>query len=200
MDPCVPLTERGETISVSHDTKGQRFFCRWGERYRAGDLASRREVPGRKRKSLIDALPFHNERIESTCVLDVVEHAALPEVGRLLRLLGQALLSVPLHPGRWTRFNGIVGHSTRFEPTALARTLAEARLRLNASAAFEILPQRAVVSSRSASEYLSATVGPPCGSRTASCYRSRGGQHLSPSGKLDSAAWKPGPTACYFSA
>jgi hypothetical protein len=51
------------------------------------------------------------------------------------------LLSVPLHPARWTTFDEFVGHRRRYEPERLWKKLAEHRLVVERSAVFGMQPR-----------------------------------------------------------
>jgi hypothetical protein len=51
------------------------------------------------------------------------------------------LISVPLHPSRWTAFDDFVGHKRRYEPEELCRRLAEQALRVESSAVYGMQPR-----------------------------------------------------------
>jgi hypothetical protein len=54
---------------------------------------------------------------------------------------GVLLLSVPLHPARWTAFDDFVGHRRRYEPDRLWQKLAEHGFAVERSAVFGMQPK-----------------------------------------------------------
>ena len=93
----------------------------------------------------ITALPFSDARFDLVCALDIVEHVddeslALGELARVARDGGALLLSVPLHPERWTRFDRLVGHRRRYEPERLNDELARNGFTIERSAAYGMQP------------------------------------------------------------
>ena len=96
--------------------------------------------------SQVTSLPFASNSFDLVCALDIVEHvddenAALSEISRVARTGGLLLLSVPLHPSRWTSFDDFVGHRRRYEPERLWNKLAEHRLVVERSAVFGMQPR-----------------------------------------------------------
>jgi SAM-dependent methyltransferase len=96
--------------------------------------------------SLVNALPFASGSFDLVCALDIVEHVddedgALSEISRVARDGAVLLLSVPLHPARWTAFDDFVGHRRRYEPERLWRKLKEHRLVVERSAVFGMQPK-----------------------------------------------------------
>jgi SAM-dependent methyltransferase len=96
--------------------------------------------------SLVTALPFANDSFDLVCALDIVEHVddedgALSEISRVAKAGAVLLLSVPLHPTRWTAFDDFVGHRRRYEPERLWKKLAEHRLTVERSAVFGMQPK-----------------------------------------------------------
>jgi len=94
----------------------------------------------------ITALPFVSQGFDLVCALDIVEHVededrALAEIVRVASPGGVLLLSVPLHPARWTAFDDFVGHRRRYEPSRLAMKLLEHRLVVERSAVFGMQPK-----------------------------------------------------------
>ena len=93
----------------------------------------------------ITALPFPDSRFELVCALDIVEHVddeqlALSELSRVAQDGATLLLSVPLHPERWTRFDRLVGHRRRYEPERLGEGLARNGFRIERSGAYGMAP------------------------------------------------------------
>ena len=93
----------------------------------------------------ITALPFRDACFELVCALDIVEHVddedlALSELARVAKDGAALLLSVPLHPERWTRFDRLVGHRRRYEPERLGLELARNGFAIERSAAYGMLP------------------------------------------------------------
>jgi len=94
----------------------------------------------------ITSLPFFAGSFDLVCALDVVEHVddddgALAELSRVTRPGGVALISIPLHPSRWTAFDEFVGHRRRYEPQALLSKLARCELTVERSAVFGMQPR-----------------------------------------------------------
>jgi SAM-dependent methyltransferase len=94
----------------------------------------------------IGALPFVDGTFELVCALDIVEHVddderALAELVRVTRESGTLLLSVPLHPSRWTSFDDLVGHRRRYEPARLRDMLAHHGLTIERSAMYGMQPE-----------------------------------------------------------
>jgi len=95
---------------------------------------------------LVTSLPFPDEAFDMVCALDIVEHvddegAALHELSRVAKPGAVILLSVPLHPERWSTFDDFVGHRRRYEPARLAPTLANHGLEIERSALFGMQPR-----------------------------------------------------------
>ncbi|MBS0562714.1 MAG: class I SAM-dependent methyltransferase [Proteobacteria bacterium] len=94
------------------------------------------------------ALPYPDACFGLIAALDVIEHveddrAALSELARVARPGAALLLSVPLHPARWTAFDTVVGHRRRYEPAALAALLAAHGFAPARAAAFGMQPRAA---------------------------------------------------------
>ncbi len=94
----------------------------------------------------VTSLPFGSAAFDLVCALDIVEHvenedAALSELSRVARFGATLLLSMPLHPALWTRFDDFVGHKRRYEPERLAAKLAQHHLMLERSAVFGMAPR-----------------------------------------------------------
>ncbi len=95
---------------------------------------------------LVTAIPFADGAFDLVCALDIVEHVgdedgALAELSRVAAPGGALLLSVPLHPSRWTAFDEFVGHQRRYEPARLLGKLAEHGFSVERSAAYGMQPQ-----------------------------------------------------------
>lgn len=93
----------------------------------------------------ISALPFPDRAFELVSALDVVEHVddddlALSELARVAADGAALLVSVPLHPARWTRFDELVGHRRRYEPERLGARLERHGIAIEASAAYGMQP------------------------------------------------------------
>jgi len=94
----------------------------------------------------VTSLPFASEAFDLVCALDIIEHvddedAALSEISRVAKEGAILLVSVPLHPTRWTSFDDFVGHRRRYEPERLWKKLGEHRLVVERSAVFGMQPQ-----------------------------------------------------------
>jgi SAM-dependent methyltransferase len=93
----------------------------------------------------ITALPFPARSFELLSALDIVEHVddedlALGELARVARDGAALLLSVPLHPECWTRFDTLVGHRRRYRPAALRSALARHGFEIERSAVYGMQP------------------------------------------------------------
>jgi SAM-dependent methyltransferase len=96
--------------------------------------------------SQVTALPFAASSFELVCALDIVEHVddddgALSEITRVAKPGAVVLLSVPLHPARWTAFDEFVGHRRRYEPERLAQKLTAHHLVVERSAVYGMQPR-----------------------------------------------------------
>jgi SAM-dependent methyltransferase len=94
----------------------------------------------------ISELPFANSVFDLVCAFDIVEHVdddnrALSELSRVCATGGAFLLSVPLHPSRWTTFDEFVGHRRRYEPARLLAQLGEQGFAVESSAVYGMQPQ-----------------------------------------------------------
>lgn len=94
----------------------------------------------------IAALPFDDAQFDLVCALDIVEHVdddqrALAELVRVARPGATVLLSIPLHPSRWTAFDDFVGHRRRYEPAQLIELLATHGLTVRQSAVYGMQPR-----------------------------------------------------------
>ena len=95
---------------------------------------------------LVTSLPFASAAFDLVCAFDIVEHvddeaAALGEISRVAKPGAAILMSLPLHPERWTAFDEFVGHRRRYEPERLVYTLARHGLRIEQSAAYGMQPK-----------------------------------------------------------
>jgi SAM-dependent methyltransferase len=96
--------------------------------------------------SQVTALPFAGNSFDLVCALDIVEHVdddngALAEICRVAKPGAVLLLSVPLHPTRWTPFDDFVGHRRRYEPDGLCGKLGAHGLVVEKSAVFGMQPK-----------------------------------------------------------
>ena len=93
----------------------------------------------------ISALPFPDRTFALVSALDIIEHVddedrALDELARVAAAGATLLISVPLHPERWTRFDQLVGHRRRYEPERLCAQLARHGFAIEGSAAYGMKP------------------------------------------------------------
>ena len=96
------------------------------------------------------SIPFRDGAFDLVCALDIVEHVddedgALAELSRVATQGATLLLSVPLHPSRWTAFDEFVGHRRRYEPERLRGKLAEHGFTVERSAAYGMQPQSSLL-------------------------------------------------------
>jgi SAM-dependent methyltransferase len=94
----------------------------------------------------VTALPYPASTFDLVCALDIIEHvdndrAAWSEVARVAKPGAVVLVSVPLHPSRWTAFDDVVGHKRRYEPEELRSRLAEQALVVENSAIYGMQPR-----------------------------------------------------------
>jgi SAM-dependent methyltransferase len=95
---------------------------------------------------LVSSLPFPGGAFELVCAFDIVEHlddedSVWSELARVAAPHAALLLSVPLHPARWTAFDDLVGHRRRYEPQRLLDKLAEHGFSVQRSAAYGMRPR-----------------------------------------------------------
>lgn len=94
----------------------------------------------------IIALPFADASFDLVCALDIVEHVddddrAFTELVRVSAPGAAFLLSIPLHPARWTTLDDIVGHRRRYEPSRLLAILAKHDLAVEQTAEYSMQPK-----------------------------------------------------------
>jgi SAM-dependent methyltransferase len=79
----------------------------------------------------ITDLPYADQVFDLVCALDIIEHVdddapAWRELARVIKPGALLLVSVPLHPSRWTPFDDFVGHRRRYAPEELRARLRRA--------------------------------------------------------------------------
>ena len=94
----------------------------------------------------VTCLPFADSSFDLVCALDIIEHVAddddaLSEVSRTAKPGGTLLISMPLHPARWTSFDDFVGHKRRYDPALLPAKLMRHHLVVERSAVFGMQPR-----------------------------------------------------------
>jgi SAM-dependent methyltransferase len=109
-------------------------------------LAKLRERGGSVVLGQVAFLPFADRTFDLVCALDIIEHVddddgALAELSRVATHGAVVLLSVPLHPLRWTSFDDFVGHKRRYEPARLQAKLAGHHFVVEQSAVFGMQPR-----------------------------------------------------------
>ncbi len=105
-----------------------------------------RERGARAETGLVSHLPFHDGAFDLVAAFDIVEHvddddAALSELARVSAPGSTLLLSAPLHPSRWSKFDELVGHRRRYEPERLRAKLARHGLTVTATALYGMQPR-----------------------------------------------------------
>ena len=108
-------------------------------------LATLRERGAQVALSQVTALPFADSAFDLVCALDIIEHVedddgALSELSRVARDGAALVISMPLHPSRWTSFDDFVGHKRRYEPACLIPKLEQHHLVVEQSAVFGMQP------------------------------------------------------------
>jgi SAM-dependent methyltransferase len=94
----------------------------------------------------VTCLPFADSSFDLVCAFDIIEHVedddgALSEVSRTAKPGATILISMPLHPSRWTPFDDFVGHKRRYDPAQLLPKLARHHLMVERSAVFGMQPR-----------------------------------------------------------
>lgn len=96
------------------------------------------------------ALPFADAVFDLVMAMDIIEHVddepVFRELTRVMRPGGTLVLSSPLHPESWTRFDDVVGHLRRYRPDALLAQLARHGLTLERSAIYGMQPRSRTLS------------------------------------------------------
>lgn len=100
----------------------------------------------------VTAMPFPDVTFGLVCAFDIVEHVedddlCFSELARLTKPGSVMLLSVPLHPSRWSRFDDIVGHYRRYDPILLAEKLQRYGFVIERSAPFGMRPRSSSLAS-----------------------------------------------------
>ena len=95
---------------------------------------------------LVSRLPFRDGAFNLVAAFDIVEHVddddvALSQLARVSAPGSTLLLSAPLHPSRWSRFDELVGHRRRYEPEQLLSKLAGHGLTVTATAVYGMQPR-----------------------------------------------------------
>jgi SAM-dependent methyltransferase len=114
--------------------------------FSAPALARLRAHGARAALGLVTALPYPDAHFDFVCALDIVEHVdddhgALAELARVAARGAALLLSVPLHPSRWTAFDELVGHRRRYAPDRIGALLAQHGFAIERSAAYGMQPR-----------------------------------------------------------
>lgn len=109
-------------------------------------VACLRRHGGHAVRGSITALPFPDRHFALVAALDIVEHVddddrALAELARVAAPGATILLSIPLHPDRWTTLDELVGHCRRYEPEHLLALLAAHGLVVERTAEHSMQPK-----------------------------------------------------------
>jgi len=109
-----------------------------------------RQHGARAEVGLISSIPFADAAFDLVAALDIVEHvedddAALAELSRVAAPRAMAILSAPLHPTRWTRFDDLVGHRRRYEPLELLSKLARHGWSVEGTAVYGMQPRSSLL-------------------------------------------------------
>lgn len=115
--------------------------------FSAPAVARLREGGARAAVGHVTSIPFPDGCFDLVCAFDIVEHTddderALSELSRVAAPGATFLLSVPLHPSRWTAFDELVGHRRRYEPERICAQLAKQGLSVERSAAYGMQPSQ----------------------------------------------------------
>jgi SAM-dependent methyltransferase len=95
----------------------------------------------------ITALPFPDRAFDLVCAFDIVEHVeddrrVFGEIARVARDDAVIVLSVPLHPQRWSSFDALVGHVRRYDADVLLELLRGHGIVLEQSAIYGMEPKQ----------------------------------------------------------
>ena len=109
-----------------------------------------REHGARAEVGVLSSLPFADGVFDLVAAFDIVEHVddddlALSELARVAAARATLLLSAPLHPSRWTKFDDLVGHRRRYEPEELLSKLARHGLSVTATAVYGMQPRSSLL-------------------------------------------------------
>ncbi|HEY2510015.1 MAG TPA: methyltransferase domain-containing protein [Polyangiaceae bacterium] len=109
-------------------------------------IAKLREHGAQAELGVVSRLPFADGAFDLVAAFDIVEHvddddAVLSELTRVGAASSTLLLSVPLHPERWTAFDELVGHRRRYEPQHLLGKLADHGLSVVGTAVYGMQPR-----------------------------------------------------------
>ena len=101
---------------------------------------------GRAVQGSAACLPYPDAAFRLLVALDVIEHveddrAALAELARVAAPGAALLLSAPLDPGRWSRFDETVGHCRRYRAETLVAALAGLGFAVEASGTCGMRPR-----------------------------------------------------------
>lgn len=115
-------------------------------------LSRLRDRGGHVALAPVTAMPFPDVTFDLVCAFDIVEHVedddvCFSELARLAKPGSVMLLSVPLHPSRWSRFDEIVGHYRRYDPVILADKLQCHGFATERSAPFGMRPRSSSLAS-----------------------------------------------------
>ncbi len=113
-------------------------------------IAKLRQHGAHAQLGLVSSIPFDDDRFNLVAAFDIVEHvddddAALSELSRVAAPMATVLLSAPLHPSRWTKFDDLVGHRRRYEPAQLVTKLARHGLSVIGTAVYGMQPRSSLL-------------------------------------------------------
>lgn len=115
-------------------------------------LSRLRDGGGYVARAPVTAVPLPDVTFDLVCAFDIVEHVesddgCFSELARLAKPGSMMLLSVPLHPSRWSRFDDIVGHYRRYDPILLTEKLQRYGFVIERSAPFGMRPRSSSLAS-----------------------------------------------------
>lgn len=113
-------------------------------------LRTLRAEGGHTESAVIGDLPYEDGRFDLISALDIIEHVendeqAMRELTRVAAPGARILLSTPLHPEYWTRFDEIVGHYRRYTPNSLFALLERHGLTIDQSGVFGMKPRSSLL-------------------------------------------------------
>ena len=91
----------------------------------------------------VEAIPFEDASFDLVTCLDVIEHtddlAALRELRRVTRPGGHLVVTVPAHPGLWSRHDEVNGHRRRYTRATLRQAAGAAGWTVERMTGFNVI-------------------------------------------------------------
>ncbi|QQG44559.1 MAG: class I SAM-dependent methyltransferase [Candidatus Roizmanbacteria bacterium] len=90
-----------------------------------------------------EGLPYKDKSFDVVCAFEVLEHVdkdriALADIGRVLKLDGQAFISFPLHEELFNNYDEVVGHKRRYDTNEIEALFRECGFKIEQYAAQDV--------------------------------------------------------------